>query len=206
MSPERKPTRGLLLLTRSNGFVSYFCVQILSRLTILFPQRISRIQSTLSSDLDHLFSDTTIALSTGKLPEDDKAKRMADLTECLRTYDALQLWRDAEDVLRRDVLREFVKKVSDVHSQRFVEPLLTLTASRTSFLARFTHHMAYFSHKRRSRYTKMHPSPVLRGPPTSLSRPLRRARTLLMLHSQRRLALMRQTTRLLICTTAYSHS
>ena len=36
---------------------------------------------------------------------------MADLTECLRTYDALQLWRDAEDVLRRDVLREFVKKV-----------------------------------------------------------------------------------------------
>ena len=37
---------------------------------------------------------------------------MADLTECLRTYYALQLWRDAEDVLRRDILREFVK-VSD---------------------------------------------------------------------------------------------
>jgi conserved oligomeric Golgi complex subunit 2 len=51
------------------------------------------------------------ALGTGKLAETDKAKRMADLTECLRTYDALQLWRDAEDVLRRDVLREFVKKV-----------------------------------------------------------------------------------------------
>ncbi|KAH9177103.1 hypothetical protein EDB89DRAFT_1620648 [Lactarius sanguifluus] len=31
--------------------------------------------------LEHLFSDTAIALSTGKLPEDDKAKRMADLTE-----------------------------------------------------------------------------------------------------------------------------
>ncbi|KAH9051485.1 COG complex component [Lactarius vividus] len=72
--------------------------------------RISRIQSTLSSDLDHLFSDSVIAFSTGKLPEEDKAKRMADLTECLRTYDALQLWRDAEDVLRRNVLREFVKK------------------------------------------------------------------------------------------------
>lgn len=51
------------------------------------------------------------ALGTGKLAETDKAKRMADLTECLRTYDALHLWRDAEDVLRRDVLREFVKKV-----------------------------------------------------------------------------------------------
>lgn len=66
----------------------------------------------MSSDLDHLFSDTVTALSTSKLAEADRAKRMADLTECLRTYDALQLWRDAEDVLRRDVLREFVKKVS----------------------------------------------------------------------------------------------
>ncbi|KAH9043883.1 hypothetical protein EDB85DRAFT_730707 [Lactarius pseudohatsudake] len=67
MSPKRKSTRNLLSLTRSNGF------------------RINRIQSTLSSDLEHLFSDTAIALSTGKLSEDDKAKRMADLTECLRT-------------------------------------------------------------------------------------------------------------------------
>jgi len=74
-------------------------------------QRIGRIQSTLSSDLDHLFSDTLTALSSGKVAETDKAKRMADLTECLRTYDALQLWRDAEDVLRRDILCEFVKKV-----------------------------------------------------------------------------------------------
>ena len=82
-----------------------------SPLTDLPSQRISRIQSTLSSDLDHLFSDTLTALGSGKLAETDKAKRMADLTECLRTYDALQLWRDAEDVLRRDVLREFVKKV-----------------------------------------------------------------------------------------------
>ncbi|KAI0288526.1 oligomeric golgi complex component, COG2-domain-containing protein [Russula brevipes] len=77
--------------------------------------RISRIQSTLSSDLDHLFSDTVTALGTGKLADTDKAKRMADLTECLRTYDALQLWRDAEDVLRRDVLRDFVKKVFPIY-------------------------------------------------------------------------------------------
>ena len=80
-------------------------------LTGLPLQRISRVQSTLSSDLDHLFSDTLTALSSSKLAETDKAKRMADLTECLRTYDALQLWRDAEDVLRRVVFREFVKKV-----------------------------------------------------------------------------------------------
>jgi conserved oligomeric Golgi complex subunit 2 len=81
-------------------------------LTMLSSQRISRIQSTLSSDLDHLFSNNVTMLSTGKLADIDKAKRLADLTECLRTYDALQLWRDAEDVLRRHVLREFVKKVT----------------------------------------------------------------------------------------------
>ncbi|KAJ6499253.1 COG complex component [Mycena sanguinolenta] len=76
--------------------------------------RIDRIRSTLSSDLDHLFSSTLLALTDGKaegkISEVEKAKSIADLTECLRTYDAMGLWRDAEDVLRRDVVRRFVKK------------------------------------------------------------------------------------------------
>ncbi|KAJ7132766.1 COG complex component [Mycena crocata] len=76
--------------------------------------RIDRIRSTLSSDLDHLFSTTLLALTDskadGKFSEVEKAKSIADLTECLRTYDAMGLWRDAEDVLRRDVVRRFVKK------------------------------------------------------------------------------------------------
>ncbi|KAK7057129.1 oligomeric Golgi complex subunit 2 [Favolaschia claudopus] len=76
--------------------------------------RIDRIRSTLSSDLDHLFSTTLLALTDGKVDgkvsEVEKAKSIADLTECLRTYDAMGLWRDAEDVLRRDVVRRFVKK------------------------------------------------------------------------------------------------
>ena len=42
----------------------------------------------------------------------EKSKLYADVTECLRTYDALGLWRDAEDVVRREVVSEFVKKVS----------------------------------------------------------------------------------------------
>ncbi|ESK97090.1 conserved oligomeric golgi complex subunit 2-like [Moniliophthora roreri MCA 2997] len=63
--------------------------------------RIDRIQSTISSDLDHLFGATLVALTDG---------RGEDLTECLKTYDMLGLWRDAEDVLRRDVLRPFIKK------------------------------------------------------------------------------------------------
>ncbi|KAJ7703146.1 oligomeric golgi complex component, COG2-domain-containing protein [Mycena rosella] len=76
--------------------------------------RIDRIRSTLSSDLDHLFSSTLLVLTDskgdGRNFEVEKAKSIADLTECLRTYDAMGLWRDAEDVLRRDVVRRFVKK------------------------------------------------------------------------------------------------
>ncbi|THH20409.1 hypothetical protein EW146_g922 [Bondarzewia mesenterica] len=75
--------------------------------------RVDRIKSTLSSDLDHLFA-ATVSFLTGvkesKLNDVEKAKRMADLSECLRIYDILGLWRDAEDVLRREVMREFVKK------------------------------------------------------------------------------------------------
>ena len=77
-----------------------------------------RIKSTLSSDLDHLFATTLNALvgreggKAGKGSEMEKSKLYADVTECLRTYDALGLWRDAEDVVRREVVSEFVKKVS----------------------------------------------------------------------------------------------
>ncbi|RDX43273.1 hypothetical protein OH76DRAFT_1487966 [Lentinus brumalis] len=45
-----------------------------------------------------------------KVTEIEKTKLYADITECLRTYDVLGLWRDAEDVLRREVVHEFVKK------------------------------------------------------------------------------------------------
>ncbi|TDL25958.1 COG complex component [Rickenella mellea] len=78
--------------------------------------RIDRIKSTLSSDLDHLFSSTLLALVSKdkkgreKQSDADKIKLMSDLTECLRTYDMLSLWRDAEDVLRKDIVRDFVKR------------------------------------------------------------------------------------------------
>ncbi|KDQ57488.1 hypothetical protein JAAARDRAFT_177682 [Jaapia argillacea MUCL 33604] len=88
--------------------------------------RIDRIKSTLSSDLDHLFASTLLALTSQnsisnssttanktkptKTTETEKAKLVSDLTECLRTYDLLGLWRDAEDVVRREVVRPFVKK------------------------------------------------------------------------------------------------
>ncbi|KAK1230452.1 hypothetical protein PQX77_006462 [Marasmius sp. AFHP31] len=71
--------------------------------------RIDRIQSTISSDLDHLFGTTLTSLTEGK-GESEKTKLITDLTECLKTYDVLALWRDAEDVLRREVVRPFIKK------------------------------------------------------------------------------------------------
>lgn len=49
--------------------------------------------------------------SEGRAAEAEKARSMADLAECLRTYDMLGLWRDAEEVLRREVVRGFIKKV-----------------------------------------------------------------------------------------------
>ncbi|KAI0316446.1 COG complex component [Amylostereum chailletii] len=74
--------------------------------------RIDRVQSTLSSDLDHLFSTTLLSVAdlANKVSDADRTKKMTDLAECLRTYDIMGLWRDAEDVLRREVVREFVKK------------------------------------------------------------------------------------------------
>lgn len=76
------------------------------------PQRIDRIKSTLSSDLDHLFASTLHTVTKeSKVNEMEKSRNMADLGECLRTYDVLGLWRDAEDVLKREVVREFIKKV-----------------------------------------------------------------------------------------------
>lgn len=79
--------------------------------------RVDRIKTTLSSDLDHLFASTLVALAAGreqgretKASELERSKWVADVTECLRTYDMLGLWRDAEDVLRKEVVRDFVKK------------------------------------------------------------------------------------------------
>ncbi|CAA7261620.1 unnamed protein product [Cyclocybe aegerita] len=76
--------------------------------------RIDRIQSTLSSDLDQLFAQIVVSLTDPKGEnrgtELEKNKWIADLTECLRTYDLLGLWRDAEDVIRREAFRAFIKK------------------------------------------------------------------------------------------------
>jgi hypothetical protein len=47
----------------------------------------------------------------GRPPESDRTKMVAEVTECLKTYDILGLWRDAEDILRREIVEKFVKKV-----------------------------------------------------------------------------------------------
>lgn len=99
---------------RSNGSVR-LNVSFSLELNSSDVQRIDRIKSTLFSDLDHLFGTTLVSLvdgRAGKTLDVDRTKLMGDVTECLKTYDVLGLWRDAEDVLRREVVESFVKKVS----------------------------------------------------------------------------------------------
>jgi hypothetical protein len=95
--------------------MDYICISALRMLTILI-QRINRIQSTLSSDLDHLFVSTLTSLADTQ-NKTDRSKFIVDVSECLKTYDMLGLWRDAEDVLRRELVRGFVKKVCDLPSR-----------------------------------------------------------------------------------------
>ncbi|KAJ3919433.1 COG complex component [Lentinula edodes] len=102
--------------------------------------KIDRIQSSLSSDLDALFASTLSAIAgDAKLSELEKNKILPDLTECIRTYDVLGLWRDAEEILRSEVMRPFIKKtvftgaLSAPHS-----PLLPHTPFRSSMGSGFS--------------------------------------------------------------------
>ncbi|KIK99406.1 hypothetical protein PAXRUDRAFT_822754 [Paxillus rubicundulus Ve08.2h10] len=84
---------------------------------------INRIRDTLTSDLDHFFSTTLLALtetSDGKVTELERAKVAADLTECLRVYDGLGLWRVAEDIIKRNVVQPFIKK--SIHPDALAAP------------------------------------------------------------------------------------
>lgn len=65
--------------------------------------RVDRIKSTLFSDLDKVFA-------TALTSDTDKTKSTADVLECLRTYDVLGLWREAEEIIRRNLVDPFVKK------------------------------------------------------------------------------------------------
>jgi hypothetical protein len=65
------------------------------------------VKSTLFSDLDKVFA-TPLRLDT------DKTKSTADVLECLRTYDVLGLWGEAEEIIRKTVVDSFVKKVRSV--------------------------------------------------------------------------------------------
>ncbi|KAG8890213.1 hypothetical protein FRB98_000541 [Tulasnella sp. 332] len=74
--------------------------------------RIDRIKTTLTRDLDNLFSNTLVSLTSASVEAAsvaDKTRWTAELTECMRTYDLLRNWRDAEEVVRRDLVRPFVK-------------------------------------------------------------------------------------------------
>ncbi|KAG9316657.1 oligomeric golgi complex component, COG2-domain-containing protein [Chiua virens] len=84
---------------------------------------IDRIRDTLTSDLDHLFSSILTGLTgsgEGKTSELERAKLIADLTECLHVYDTLHLWRSAEDIIKRTVVAPYVRKT--IHPDTLAAP------------------------------------------------------------------------------------
>ncbi|KAG9087523.1 hypothetical protein FRC06_002496 [Ceratobasidium sp. 370] len=86
--------------------------------------RIDRISQTLSRDLDHHLSLTLRALTDpSTLPSTASAERArltAELVECFKIYDALRMWREAEDVIRRELVRPFIKKT--IHPASLAAP------------------------------------------------------------------------------------
>lgn len=94
---------------------------------------------------------------------------MADVLECLRTYDVLGLWREAEDVIRKNVVDSFVKKVpGEILSYPLTDTLTTVI--RTSSPLLLLSPIPLSSHKRRFPWV---PDPhSLRIPPPYRLEPL----------------------------------
>ncbi|CAE6448860.1 unnamed protein product [Rhizoctonia solani] len=86
--------------------------------------RVDRITSTLSRDLDHHLSSTLRALTdSSTMPSavsSERARLTSELVECFKIYDALKMWREAEDVVRRELIRPFIKKT--IHPASLTAP------------------------------------------------------------------------------------
>ncbi|KZT58895.1 COG complex component [Calocera cornea HHB12733] len=103
--------------------------------------RIDRIKTTLSRDLDNLFTSLLGSSANQQSNEgfftsatSDRGRRLPELNEVLRTYDALGEWRQAEEVLRREVVRPFIR--STLHPAALTAPISPLLP-RTPFLPKF---------------------------------------------------------------------
>ncbi|KAF8893790.1 oligomeric golgi complex component, COG2-domain-containing protein [Infundibulicybe gibba] len=127
--------------------------------------------------LDHVFASTLVSLTGGKADaratEMEKAKWMVDLKECLSTYDALGLWRDAEEIIRREVVRGFIKKDSFLSgtSQTIFPGALAAPHSplvpHTPFPGLNTNHIPVSSLPPRTPYTPftaLHPKQIYTSP------------------------------------------
>ncbi|CAE6431299.1 unnamed protein product [Rhizoctonia solani] len=86
--------------------------------------RIDRITSTLSRDLDHHLASILRALTDpSTMPSAASAERArltSELVECFKIYDALKMWREVEDVIRRELVRPFIKKT--IHPASLTAP------------------------------------------------------------------------------------
>lgn len=46
----------------------------------------------------------------------ERSRLVTELSECLKIYDMLGKWETAEEVIRRDIVQPFVKKVQSLHT------------------------------------------------------------------------------------------
>jgi hypothetical protein len=76
-------------------------------------QRIDRIKETLSRDLDQLFGNAihTLVTPVSDLSVQERARLVADVAECFKSYDVLGTRDDAEEILRAKIMRPFVNRV-----------------------------------------------------------------------------------------------
>jgi hypothetical protein len=88
----------------------------LLRLLLLRIQRIDRIKETLSRDLDQLFGNAihTLVAPGSELSVQERARLIADISECFKSYDVLGTQDDAEEILRTKIMRPFVNRVTSL--------------------------------------------------------------------------------------------
>ncbi|KAG8838438.1 hypothetical protein FRC18_004718 [Serendipita sp. 400] len=74
--------------------------------------RIDRIRETFSRDLDQFFGSTLQSfLNSSENSTHERAYLFGELSECFKTYDVLDMHREAEEIIRLQIMQPFVRRV-----------------------------------------------------------------------------------------------
>lgn len=108
--PKKPAQRNVHSLERINGLA--FRCKLRNHSQIL--QRIDRIKETLLRDIDQLFGNSLqLLMNSSENSVQDRARLVADLSECFKMYDILNMRQEAEEIIRLKIVQPFARKVSD---------------------------------------------------------------------------------------------